>query len=220
MDIIAHRGASFYEPENTLRSLRKAIEMDADYVEVDVRLSADDKLVVIHDGKVDRTTNGRGLVKDMDLSSLKELDAGFGENIPTLDEVMNLVKDKIKLIIEIKVLEIEEQLVRAVQNSGIEEVIITSFYHQAVKNIKNLDENIKTGIIFACQPINPEILALDASSDVMFPKYKFLNRKMVKKAHDNKLSIYPWTVDDPNKMEELYLLDVDGIVTNKLIKRI
>lgn len=85
--VIAHRGASAYEPENTLRSVEKALELGADMVEVDVRASRDRHIVVMHDPVVDRTTNGKGYVKDMTLKELKKLDAGLGEKIPTLHEV-------------------------------------------------------------------------------------------------------------------------------------
>ena len=109
MEVIAHRGASYFEPENTLRSFRRAVEMGADRVEVDVRLSKDNKLVVIHDPRVDRTTNGTGRVKDMTLQELKSLDAGKGEKIPTLQEVIDALKDT-KLVIEMKIPGIEEKL--------------------------------------------------------------------------------------------------------------
>lgn len=90
MKIIAHRGASYFEPENTLRAYKRAMEMNADFVEVDVRMSKDKELIIMHDADVGRTTNGKGLVKDLTLNKIKELDAGKGQEVPTLDEVMNL----------------------------------------------------------------------------------------------------------------------------------
>ncbi|MEM2795626.1 MAG: glycerophosphodiester phosphodiesterase family protein, partial [Thermofilaceae archaeon] len=104
--IVAHRGASGYEPENTLRSVRKALEMGVDAVEVDVRLSRDGVPVVIHDETVDRTTNGSGRVSDMTLKELKRLDAGAGEQIPLLEEVLEVVKGHAPLFAEIKELEV------------------------------------------------------------------------------------------------------------------
>lgn len=104
--VIAHRGASAFEPENTLRAVRRALDLGAGMVEVDVRESRDGYIVVIHDGTVDRTTE-RGCVKDMNLRELRILDAGLGERIPTLEEVANTVKGKAKLVVEIKVQGIE-----------------------------------------------------------------------------------------------------------------
>ena len=102
MLIIAHRGASGYEPENTLRSFRKAIGLKSDAIELDVQLTKDNKLVVIHDETVNRTTNGKGKVKDLTLRELRKLDAGKGEKVPTLEEVFNLVKRKVKIHVELK----------------------------------------------------------------------------------------------------------------------
>ena len=91
---IAHRGASAYKPENTLASFQKAIDLNADMIELDLRCSKDGRLVVIHDKTVDRTTNGRGKVSNKDLAQLKALNAGDGESIPTLEESLNLIGRK------------------------------------------------------------------------------------------------------------------------------
>ena len=99
---IAHRGASAYEPENTLRSFRRALDMGADLIEFDIRMSSDGHLIVIHDKKVDRTTDGTGLVREMTLGQLKKLDAGKGEKIPTLEEVIDFGKGKTRFVIELK----------------------------------------------------------------------------------------------------------------------
>ncbi|MGB9845479.1 MAG: glycerophosphodiester phosphodiesterase [Methanothermobacter tenebrarum] len=216
MEVIAHRGASYFEPENTLRSFRRAVEMGADRVEVDVRLSKDNKLVVIHDPRVDRTTNGTGRIKDMTLQELKSLDAGKGEKIPTLQEVIDALKDT-KLVIEMKIPGIEEKLSEKIRENRLKNVLITSFYHGSLKKIKTLDENIETGAIFSCQPIKPEKLALDAHADAIFPKHKFVNQKMIKRVHEHEIKIYPWTIDNPKTAKKLIKLGADGIVTNKLI---
>lgn len=100
MEFIAHRGASYFEPENTLKAVKRALEMGADRVEVDVRLSKDKELVVIHDPTVDRTTDGTGQVEDMTLQELKKLNAGKGERIPTLQEIIEAIKDA-KLVLSL-----------------------------------------------------------------------------------------------------------------------
>ncbi|MBC7118837.1 MAG: glycerophosphodiester phosphodiesterase [Methanobacteriaceae archaeon] len=216
MEVIAHRGASYFEPENTLRSFRRAVEMGADRVEVDVRLSKDNELVIIHDPRVDRTTNGTGRVEDMTLQQLKSLDAGKGEKIPTLQEVIESLEGT-KLVIEMKIPNIEEKVLEVIHENHLKNILITSFYHASLKKVKILDENIETGTIFSCQPLKPERLALDANSDAIFPKHKFVDQKMIKRAHKHDIKIYPWTIDNPKTAKKLIKLGVDGIVTNKLI---
>ncbi|MEM3426627.1 MAG: glycerophosphodiester phosphodiesterase family protein, partial [Thermoproteota archaeon] len=97
---IGHRGARFYEPENTLRSFRKALELGVDAVELDVRRTRDGELVVIHDAEVDRTTNGKGLVRELTLEEIRRLDAGKGEKIPTLEEALDFLDGRVKILIE------------------------------------------------------------------------------------------------------------------------
>ncbi|RLG46262.1 MAG: glycerophosphodiester phosphodiesterase, partial [Thermoproteota archaeon] len=101
--VVGHRGASAYEPENTVRSIRRAFEMGADAVEVDARVSKDGHVVIIHDETVDRTTNGTGLVSELSLEEIRALDAGKGEKIPTLQEVLEEIRGKGCLFLEIKV---------------------------------------------------------------------------------------------------------------------
>ena len=113
--IMGHRGAAFYEPENTLRSFARALEMGVAAVELDVQLTADGRLAVIHDETVDRTTNGTGRVKDFTLAALKTLDAGQGEPIPSLEEVVDLVQGRAHLVVELKQPDAARPLLRFIQ---------------------------------------------------------------------------------------------------------
>jgi glycerophosphoryl diester phosphodiesterase len=215
--IIAHRGASAYEPENTIRSFDNAFQLGADFVELDVRLCRDGFLVVIHDEAVDRTTNGSGLVRDLTLSELKLLDAGKGEKIPTLEEVLELFSElKHKFFIEVKEPGLEEKLLENIIGREAEErVVITSFYHTALRKIKEKRKDIKCGVIFACQPINPENLAKDAKASILLPKLQYVNAEMVRRAHKNNLSIIPWPVNNEEDAKKMIQVGVDGIVTDK-----
>jgi len=214
--IIAHRGASAYEPENTLRSVKRALELGADMVEVDVHTSRDGHIVVIHDTTVDRTTDGKGCVKDMTLKELKRLDAGLGEQIPTLEEVIELVRGRAQLVIEIKVPGTEERVLQIIEERVMEnETLITSFYHPVIKRIKELSPYLRTGVIVASRPIKPAQLALDANSDALFPKHTFVDLQMVEETHKYNLVVYPWTVNTINEILPLIEMRVDGIVTNK-----
>lgn len=216
MEFIAHRGASYFEPENTLKAVKRALEMGADRVEVDVRLSKDKELVVIHDPTVDRTTDGTGQVEDMTLQELKKLNAGKGERISTLQEIIEAIKDA-KLVIEMKIPGIEKKVLETIHENRLENVMITSFYHGSLRKVKMLDDNIRTGVIFSCQPLKPERLALDASADAIFPKHKFVDQNMIKRVHKHDILVYPWTIDKPKTAKKLIRLGVDGIVTNKLL---
>jgi glycerophosphoryl diester phosphodiesterase len=214
--VIAHRGASAFEPENTLRAVRRALDLGADMVEVDVRESRDGYIVVIHDATVDRTTDGRGCVKDMSLRELRMLDAGLGERIPTLEEVAKMVKGKAKLVVEVKVPGIEGKVVRLVEESSMEnEALVTSFYHPVLRRVKSLNNNVRTGVIIASRPVKPVQLALDAESNALFPKHVYVDREMVLEAHENGLPVYPWTVDTLEELKRLIEMQVDGVVTNK-----
>ncbi|MGB9979599.1 glycerophosphodiester phosphodiesterase [Methanobacterium sp.] len=219
MQVIAHRGASFFEPENTIRAIEKAIKMGAGFVEVDVRKSKDNELVIMHDPDVNRTTNGNGFVKDYTLQELKELDADQGETIPTLDEVISCVKDRIGLVIEIKEPGTEGKILEKINENNLENIILTSFYHKSIKNARKINSSIDAGIIFACQPVDINQMALNASANIIFPSYKYLDEDLIKQAHKNEISVYPWTIDDDRIFEKLVEMNVDGIVTNKLIEK-
>ena len=219
MQVIAHRGASFFEPENTIRAIEKAIKMDANFVEVDVRMSKDNELVIMHDPDVNRTTNGKGLVKDYTLHELKKFDAGNGETIPTLDEVISCVKDRIGLVIEIKEPGTEVKILEKINENNLENVILTSFYHKSIKNAIKMDPSVDAGVIFTCQPVDIKQMASNASANIIFPSYRYIDEDMIKQAKDNGISVYPWTIDDPDIFKKFVKMGADGIVTNKLIEK-
>jgi glycerophosphoryl diester phosphodiesterase len=215
MRIIAHRGASGLVPENTIKSFKRAIKLGVDLVECDVRKTSDGELVIHHDPSLERTTNGEGLLKNIKLSELLQLDAGDGERIPTLKEVLDLVKGKVGLIIEIKEPGSEKEILNLVRNAKMgQNVIIASFFHSVSLVIKSLDPKVKTGVIFRCQPVNPLLLATDAQAEVIFPHHQFLNKLMVDEAHDHDIKVYPWVIDSKDHLKMAITLGVDGVITN------
>ncbi|MEM2375782.1 MAG: glycerophosphodiester phosphodiesterase family protein, partial [Candidatus Bathyarchaeia archaeon] len=126
---VGHRGAKAYEPENTLRSFMKALELGVNAIEFDVRRTRDGELVVIHDAEVDRTTDGKGLVSELTLREIKALSTEKGERIPTLEEALDFLDRKVKILIELKEVGIEEKVLEAVKRRGLEDnVIIISFH--------------------------------------------------------------------------------------------
>lgn len=206
--VISHRGAGALAPENTLEGIRAAALCKADYVEVDVRLSRDGELVLMHDESVDRTTNGKGLVEELDLKELKALRA-HGQEIPTLGEALILSKElDLGLVVEMKEEGLEELVAGALKEG---ECIVTSYYHSSLYEIKDISD-LRTGIIIASLPIKPVQLALWARADAIFPKR--VNPRLFKEAHQMGLSVYPWTVNTRDSASWLLRLGADGLVTD------
>jgi glycerophosphoryl diester phosphodiesterase len=212
---IAHRGASAYEPENTLRSFERAIELKADMIELDVRQTIDGHLVVIHDRTVDRTTDSTGLVAHKTLAELKELNAGKGERIPTLGEVLELAKDRAKFVVELKENAIEDKVVEMLRsNYLLDEAYIVSFKSNRLKMIKELEPKLKTGLILFAS-LDPIRQAKNCGADVVAPFRWFITSGLVRRARENGLHIFTWTVDETLAARGLKQKGVSGIVTNR-----
>lgn len=216
MKLIGHRGARALAPENTMRSLKIAITCGADMVEVDVRLSKDGIPVVIHDETVDRTTSGSGSVSEMYAHEICELDAGGGERVPMFDDVLQFIKTaNINLITEIKEVGIEDIVIDSIKNKKMEDhVIISSFFHPSVLNLKRSEPGIKTGVIFSSLPVRAWILAIDANADIMFPKLIRTTGDLVRGAHEHGIAVYPWIVNTGEDFLRAVEMGVDGIVSD------
>ena len=213
--VVGHRGASGLEPENTLRSIGRAIDFGVDAVEVDVRKSKDGKLVIMHDPSVDRTTNGKGRVASLTLKDLKALDAGKGEKIPTLEEMMGAVRGKVGLFLEIKEPETTSDMVASVRAAGMESATtFVSFYHPALLRAKLLSPSLRCGAIFSCEPADLTKLAVDARAELMLPKIDYVSERMVKEAHQRSILVQPWVVNNPDELEGLTKMGVDGVASD------
>lgn len=217
---IAHRGASGYEPENTLISFRKALELGADGAEFDVHLSKDGKVVVIHDSLVNRTTNGKGFVSRKTLQELQELDAGNGEKIPTLQEVLDLIKKKMQVHIELKgkntaspVAAIIEEYVKR-KKWEYSDFFVSSFNHAELSAFKKLLPQVKIGALIIGIKIQLDTYKkkLDAYSVNML--YKFARKSVIEEAHEKGLKVFVYTVNNVREMKRMKELGVDGIFTN------
>ena len=214
MMIMGHRGAAALEPENTLRSIERAVEIGVDAVEIDVRLSKDRELVVIHDSTVDRTTNGSGPVSGYSLDDLKKLDAGGGQTIPTLQEVMELIGHEVKLVIELKEEETERMVVELIKRNNLDDnVYVISFWHELVKTVKVIESCIKTGVLLVGCPVDT-CVASQASADALVMKYNFVNRHFVEMVHKDGLQVFVWNIDDRYLLKPYVDMGVDGIGSN------
>jgi glycerophosphoryl diester phosphodiesterase len=214
MMIMGHRGAAALEPENTIRSIARAMEIGVDAVEIDVHLSKDEEVVVIHDETLDRTTNGTGPVKKRTLEELKMLDAGKGEKIPTLQEVMDFVGDKMRLVIELKEAGAEGKVVELIKNNAaVSHVYVISFWHRLVQAVKSLEGTIKTGVLLVGCPVDLAV-ASNAFADALVMRYSFVDERFVKMAHKKGLKVFIWNIDDPDLLEPYVAMGVDGIGSN------
>jgi glycerophosphoryl diester phosphodiesterase len=214
--IMGHRGAPAYEPENTLRSLSRALEMGVDAVEIDVHLSKDGRIMVIHDDTVDRTTNGTGRVRDLTYDQLRQLDAGKGERIPSLEEVADLLAGQAHLVIEVKDPSAAEPLVtffQARQIFGNAHVI--SFWHPLVKAMKEQEPRLRTGVLLVGCPADPAGLAQAARAEALVLHYGYVTPELVKAAHTHGLLVYIWNIDDIETLKPYLAMDLDGIGSNR-----
>jgi glycerophosphoryl diester phosphodiesterase len=203
--VIGHRGAKALKPENTLQAIRAAASCRAEMVEVDVRLSKDGTLVLMHDDTVDRTTKGSGNVEDLSQEELKDL------GVPTLSEALALVKDlSLGIVVEMKEEGLEEMVSGALTGTGIN-ALIASFYHSSLREVKELS-GLKTGIIISSLPVKPVDLALWADADAIFPKR--VSPRMFKDAHRYGIKVYPWVINSAEEAAWMLKLGADGLVTD------
>ncbi len=221
--IVAHRGASRIAPENTLSAMRKAIEFGADFAECDVFQTKDGELVLFHDEEMDRTTGKGGMIWDYTLAELKTMEVGSwfheefrGEPIPTLREVIRLVKGKIKLNIEVKVSgkdpDIAQKVVEIIQSEGIEQdCMVTSFEKPLILKVKEIAPQVITGFIFD-EEHPPDIF--EGNWEYVCSKRNIVDEDFVRVAKRKGKKIFVWTVNYPAEMKELIALGVDGIITD------
>ena len=222
--VVAHRGASSLAPENTLAAVNKAAELGADFCEIDVRLSKDGQVVLMHDARLKRTAGDSGAVWDFTLEELGRFEVGRwfgsefdGEPIPTLAQVIKAVKGRMRLNIEIKVSREEPELARKVvdliHSEGIrKECMVTSFDRATVEQIKAIDPRIETGFIFG-QKYPDDVF--EGNWNALSCNFRVVDANFVSRARETRKNIYVWTVDDPVEMKRLMELGVDGIITNR-----
>ena len=212
---IGHRGARAYEPENTLRSFQKAIELGVNAVELDVRRTTDNQLVVIHNADVNKTTNGSGSVNELTLEEIKRFVTENGEKVPTLEEALQFLGKRVTILVELKEIGIEEQVLNLVYKKGLtENIIIISFHEDALRKVRELDSDIITGLIYV-RHNNPVQTALNLNAQYLLPLYRFTHSANVKKAHENGLKVIVWTINTAEEVAEYKKKGVDGIASDK-----
>lgn len=226
--IWAHRGASGYAPENTLESFGLAVEQKADGVELDVQLTKDDKIVVIHDETLERVSGQRGYVKDFTLSQLKELNVSrpiknYKETqIPTLEEVYDLLKGTgLTINVEIKSSliwypQIEEKTLELTKRMGMEDkVLYSSFNHYSLRKIKELAPEAQTGILYSDVLCDIADYCRNVGADALHPAYihRYMDSVWAEYMRSG-IPFHIWTVNDEADMRFFIENKIDAIITN------
>jgi len=200
VQIMGHRGICGLEPENTLRSFQRAIALGIGWLECDVHFTEDGHLVLMHDNTVDRTTNGSGPVRSFTLEAIRALDAGKGERVPLLQELLDLAKGKVGLNIELKDETATEATVRLVeQNQMVGEVFLTGGA-EVIKRVRRLNPAIRTELIFNEPPADGVTLSLAAGAKRISCHHQYLTKSLVQEAHEHGLDVIAWP---PNTLEEM-----------------
>lgn len=220
--VIAHRGASGAYPENTIAAFTAAIKMGTEMCELDVHLTSDGVPIVIHDDKIDRTTDRKGAVATMTLRELREADAGirFGpqftaEQIPTLDEVFSLAAGRCGLNIELKGEGSEAAVCRLIgAHDAIASTIVSSFDWAMLRRVRQIDGHIRVGLL-ASRGVRRLIDEADSmGANAVHPRMDMVTADLCATAHARGLKVFVWTCDDPAEMRRLIAAGVDGIMTN------
>src|SRR5256884_5354431 len=183
------RGAPAEHPENTMKSFRSAIAAGCDLTECCDNLAADGRLVVIQDHALERTTNGKGLVRDHTAAELRKLDAGEGEKIPLLQEVVELALGKVGLVIEIKQVPalypgLEEKLLNMLRQLGaLSECAVVSFNHAAIHELRKMEPALQLGILEGARPMHPGRMLREAGADVYSPHWGAADPQVIQEVH-------------------------------------
>lgn len=230
MKIIAHRGASTYAPENTLAAFKKALEQQADGIELDVRLSKDNVPVICHDATINRTSSGKGYIHKKTVSELKKHDFGSyfhkkfkDEKIPTLEEVLQLIGDaEITLNIELKngpiiPLHLEREVLNLVYKYNFQNrVIYSSFDHISLQRLAQLDPNAKIGLIFHMNLIHLFDYVAHTGMNIhsIHPNHFYVNEEMLHMAKSRSLEVNIYTVNNRKMALSYKEMGVDGLITN------
>jgi glycerophosphoryl diester phosphodiesterase len=217
---IGHRGAMGYEPENTLRSFKKALDLGCHMVELDVHVCKTGEVMVIHDDTLERTTNGTGPVREKTLAELRMLDAGKGERIPLLTDVLDRFSGKIGVNIELKGTATARPVARILSRYRMEgrwsgqDGLISSFHCDELSAFRKLDPETPVGILFREIPAGLFEYARQIAAHSLNPCYDIASRELVDRAHDEGLKVFVWTVDSPEEIDRMKKLGVDCICSN------
>ena len=215
---IGHRGAMGHEPENTLLSVQKAIALGVDGIEIDV-YNVENNLVVIHDRDLSRTTNGNGYIEHSSFAYLRSLDAGKGQQVPTLEEVFETVARRTIVNIELKGSNTADLVVDLIQTYldrgwSKRDFIVSSFNHYELKRVKTICPELTTGMLIYGLPWNYLDSAQQLQADFVIPSLDYVTGELIASVHEAGLQVWVYTVNQPEDINLMRKLGVDAVFTN------
>ncbi len=211
---IGHRGAKGYVAENTLESIKKAISLHVDMIEIDVHCCKTGELVVIHDEELGRTTSGAGLIAEKSLKELKSYRTKEGYQIPTLAEVLDLIKEKVVLNIELKGEGTAAPVLQILQAYPNAKTLISSFNFNELMSLRSLNPEIPVAILAEDDLSIAFLQARHLKAVAIHPYHRLVNRDFVRDCHRNDIKVNVWTVNKTDKIKKLKDLEVDGIISD------
>jgi len=228
--VIAHRGASGHAPENTMAAFRRAVELGARFIETDLQITRDARVVAMHDPTLDRTTTGKGQVYLQTLAQIRALDAGAwfggagdksfaGERVPTLKEILEFAKEHdVIFYLEIKsgpAWGVEHAVVAALRDwNASARVVILSFDPASLDSVHRLDTTMMTGLL--CEHASGDLVerTVRAGARQLVARGNLATSAVVEKAHHAGLQVVAWTINDPERMRRLIATGLDGMITD------
>ncbi|MBP6181596.1 glycerophosphodiester phosphodiesterase family protein [Flavobacterium sp.] len=217
---IGHRGAKGYEPENTLISFQKALDMQVDGIELDVHLSADGELMVVHDETIDRTTNGKGFVNKLSLCELKTFRINGEHKIPTLKEVFDLVNQDCFINIELKNYDTAEKVVSLIEKYvtkkgwKYDRFLVSSFDWNALQQVAFLNDEIPIGVLTETDLDLAQAFAKFIQAKSIHPHFHLLTKENTAQMQEKGLQVFPWTINEMEDIQKIKAFNVNGIITD------
>ena len=224
MLVIAHRGASAVEPENTLRAFARSIAMGTQMIELDLHRTRDGHIVVIHDDDLSHTTNARGRVSQLSFEEVRKVDAGKGERVPTLQETLELTRGRVQLYLEIKAPQAAEETLRIVREFNCQnEVLLASFDLELMKQLGETVSDMEIGLILGTPSLNPRVRWREAFPwralryypyQTLCMQVKLCSAILARKIKEQGKKLYVWTANSEADYARMISRNVDGIVTD------
>jgi glycerophosphoryl diester phosphodiesterase len=217
---IAHRGARGYEPENTLKAFQRALDLHADGIELDVHLSSDGHIIVIHDETIDRTTNGKGFVNTLSLQELKEFRIENKLQIPTLPEVFDLVNQQCFINIELKAQGTADAVVALIElyvsekNWNYNSFIVSSFEWDFLQRISDLNSEISIGVLTETDIDSAITFAESIKAKAIHPDFNLLNKENAIQIKEKGFQIFPWTINEKEDIARIKTYNINGIISD------
>ena len=216
MKILGHRGARHEAPENTLSGIERALAAGVDGVEIDVRRTRDGRIVVIHDATVDRTTDGTGLVSAMTFDELRTLDAGGGERVPLLEEVVEALRGRGELIVELKEAAHAMDVARCLRELDATDFChVISFDHRPLAAMRQAAPGLRTGCLLVARPVDAVGLVRAAGADAISIQIEFVDADLIADCHAAGIVVCAWNCNEPREVAHYREMGLDWLGTDE-----